>query len=227
MGSDTRDGRGLYDWWSRHRGLLGLLYGLVFLGRSRRFRRRSVDALGLEPGQRVLELGCGSGNTFGLLRDQVGETGQVLGVDYSRGMTTQATDRIHGAGWRNVQVIRGDATRLGLRAESVDAVYLAMSLSAMPDVEAVLRGADRCLRDGGRIVVLDARPFQYWPWRLLNPVIVPLARRLTNWFPEIDIPASLRRQFPAVSVRDWHGGSVYIAKASTDRTGTADGRSAN
>lgn len=215
MGRAARNGRRLYDWWSRHPGLLRLLYAIVFLGRNRRLRRASVEALALEPGHRVLELGCGAGNSFAELREAVGETGQVVGVDYSGGMTSQAADRIHRAGWRNVHVVRGDAARLGLRAESFDAAYLAMSLSAMPDVEAVLAEADECLRDGGRLVVLDARPFQHWPWRMLNPVVVPLATRLTNWFPALDIPGALRRQFPAVSVRNWHGGSVYIAKART------------
>lgn len=222
MASSGPDGRRLYDRWSRHPGLLRLLYTVVFLGRNRGLRRRSIDALELEPGDRVLELGCGSGNAFAALRTAVGSAGQVLGVDYSEGMTERAADRIGSAGWQNVQVVRADAAHPPVASERFDAVYFAMSLSAMRDVEAVLAAADDCLRAGGRLVVLDARPFQHWPWRVLNPLVVPLAKRLTNWFPTVDIPALLNRRFDATTLWDHHGGSIYIARA---RKGDTDGHS--
>lgn len=222
MASSGPDGRRLYDRWSRHPGLLRLLYSVVFLGRNRGLRRRSIDALELEPGDRVLELGCGTGNAFAALRTAVGPTGQVVGVDYSEGMTERAADRVGSAGWQNVHVVRADAAHPPVAAERFDAVYLAMSLSAMPDVEAVLGAAHDCLRDGGQLVVLDARPFQQWPWRVLNPLVVPLAERLTNWFPTVDIPALLNRRFDATTLWDHHGGSIYIARA---RKGDTDGRS--
>lgn len=213
MGTSGPNGRRLYDRWSRHPGLLRLLYTVVFLGRNHTLRRRSIEALELEPGDRVLELGCGTGNAFSALRTQVGEAGQVVGIDYSEGMTEQAADRIGSAAWQNVNVVRADAAHPGVAPGRFDAVYLAMSLSAMPDVEAVLAAADQRLRVGGHLVVLDARPFQHWPWRVLNPLVVPLAKRLTNWFPTVDIPALLRRRFEIATLRDHHGGSIYIAKA--------------
>lgn len=216
MGSRGLDGRRLYDRWSRHRWLLRLLYTVVFLGRNRPLRRRSIEAIDLQPGDRVLELGCGTGNAFDALRTSVGPAGEVVGLDYSAGMTERAASRSRSAGWENVHVVRADAAHPPVASGRFDAVYLAMSLSAMPDVEAVLAAADDCLRDGGRVVVLDARPFQHWPWRLLNPLVGPLARRLTNWFPSVDIPAALRRQFASVSITDWQGGAVYIAVGRTD-----------
>ncbi|MFB6362308.1 MAG: class I SAM-dependent methyltransferase [Halobacteriales archaeon] len=216
MGSSGPDGRRLYDRWSRRPGLLRLLYMVVFLGRNRHLRRRSIAALELEGGDRVLELGCGTGNALARLRTSVGPTGEVVGVDYSAGMTERAADRIGSAGWQNVHVARADAAQPPVTSGRFDAVYLAMSLSAMPDVEAVLAAAADCLKEGGRLVVLDARPFQHWPWRLLNPLVVPLAKRLTNWFPSVDIPAALRRRFTSFSITEWQGGSVYVAVARSD-----------
>lgn len=222
-------GSRLYDRWSRHRGALGLLYRVVFMGREHAVRRRSVEALGLSTGDRVLELGCGTGNSFAALRRRVGEAGRVVGVDYSAGMVARAADRIEEAGWDDVHVVRGDAARLGVGRGTFDAVYAAMSVSAMPDVGAVLREAHDALRPGGRIVVLDARPFRARPWTLLNPLVVPVATRLTNWFPEVDVPAAMRRTFGDVAVTDTNGGSIFVAfarRGADDDRGGPDGDAA-
>lgn len=215
----TTRGQRLYDWWSRHRLALGLLYAVVFLGRERAFRRRSVEALDLEEGDRVLELGCGPGNSLSRLRERVGETGRVVAVDYSEGMTRRAVDRVRRAGWENVDVVRADATTLGARSGEFDAVYAAMSLTAMPDVEAVLGEASTALGAGGRLAVLDARPFQALPWTLLNPLVVPLATWITNWYPDADVPGEMERQFGSVTVAAASGGSVFVAHARRDPDG--------
>lgn len=210
-GSDA--GRRLYDRWSRHPRALWLLYGVVFLGRERAFRRRSVDALDLDPGDRVLELGCGPGNSLARLRERVGADGAVVALDYSAGMVEAATERVRGAGWENVHVVRADATRAPVAPSSFDAAYASMSLSAMPDAGAAVEDAVAALRPGGRIAALDARPFPRFPCTLLNPLIVPAARRLTNWVPGNDVPAAVERAAGDVAVSDATCGAVYVASA--------------
>ena len=126
-------GQRLYDWCSHNSWALRLLYAVAFLGRESTFRRRGVEALELEPGEAVLELGCGPGNSLGRLREAVGPEGRVVGVDYSEGMVERAAGRVEAEGWQNVGAVRGDATRLGVRAGRFDAVYASMSLTAMPD----------------------------------------------------------------------------------------------
>jgi demethylmenaquinone methyltransferase/2-methoxy-6-polyprenyl-1,4-benzoquinol methylase len=95
--------------------------------------------------------------------------------------------------------------------ESVDAVYAAMSLSATSDPAAAVAGARRALRPGGRLVVLDARPFERAPWTALNPVVSPVARRLTNWHPDEDVVGAVRKQFKTTAVDTATGGAVFIA----------------
>lgn len=208
------NGRALYDWWSRHRLALRGLYALTFFGRGSTFRRQSVAALGLQTGDRVLELGCGPGNSFERLREAVGPEGTVVGVDYSPGMVERAADRVARAGWDNVHVVLGDATTLPVPDRSVDAVYASMSLSAMPDPVAAVAAAATALRPDGRLAVLDARPFQSLPWSLTNPLVVPVLARLTDWNHETDIPASLDSRFRASTVRGYNGGNIYIASGS-------------
>lgn len=208
---------GLYDWWSRNPWALRSLYGVVFLGREWTFRRRSVEALDLDTGERVLELGCGPGNSFELLRKGVGSDGTVVGVDYSHGMVQQAADQIREAGWENVNVVQADATTPGITANSFDAIYAAMSLSAMPNPTQVVKTAAATLKPDGRMVVLDARRFQCIPLSLLNPLLIPVFKRLTDWKPEINIPAAIESTFETTSVGGYHLGSIYIARGARPR----------
>jgi len=212
-GETEASGSGLYDWWSRHPRGLDVVYALAFLGREGTFRRRSLQRLGLTAGERVLEVGCGRGNSLAPLREGVGPTGRVVGFDVSEGMVEAARERIEQAGWANVSVLRGDARRPPVRESTFDAAYASMAMSAVPDPERAVEAVHEVLAPGGRFVVLDARPFQRWPWRVLNPVVTPVAERATNWVPEVDIPAALRARFGAVDVAAHDGGSIYVAHA--------------
>jgi demethylmenaquinone methyltransferase/2-methoxy-6-polyprenyl-1,4-benzoquinol methylase len=202
---------GVYDWWSRHPRLLDAFYTAVFLGRETRLRRRAVDTLALSPDDRVLELGSGPGDGLARLRARVGSGGVVVGVDASAGMVRRATARVHEEGWENVHVVHGDATRLPVTDGSFDAVYAAMSLTAMPDPLAALDAAHDALRAGGRIAVLDARPFQEFPLTLLNRVLVPLFERTTNWVPEVDVPGGLDERFEDVRIDEFTDGTLFVA----------------
>jgi len=212
VGEDGTGMADVYDWWSRHPRALDVVYAFAFMGRERGLRRRSFETLAPARGERVLEVGCGTGEALERLREAVGPSGTVVGVDASRGMVRAARDRVCEAGWGNVRVVRGDARRLPVPDEAFDAAYAAMSLSAVPEPAAAVAAARRSLRPGGRLVVLAARPFRGWPWQLINPVIVPVSRLLTDWVPEIDIPAALRREFEAVEVTGFNAGTIFVAR---------------
>ncbi len=209
-----RRGQRVYDWWSRHGGLLGRLYDLVFLGTQARLRARSVDALGLSAGDTVLELGCGDGRSLHRLRTRVGPQGEVLAVDYSEGMVRRARERVREAGWGNVHVLWGDAGRPPVEGP-VDAVYASMAISAMPDPAAVAREARRLLRPGGRMAVLDARPFE-GSWAALNRLVVPVSRLATDWNPEADVPGAMAVAFGGVDLETHVWGTVFVASARAD-----------
>ena len=206
-------GQSIYDWWSRHESLFSRLYDVGFLGRETEFRERAVESLDLSSGERVLELGCGPGNSFDTLRTRVGSQGDVIGLDYTHGMVERAAERVRKADWENVHSIRGDSGRPSVDDEAFDAVYASMTLSAMANPARALDAAYRALRPGGRIVVLDAQPFQEFPWMVLNPVIVPLSKYATNWFPEENILNALDSRFGTTRVTEFNGGTIFIATA--------------
>jgi len=206
-------GQRVYDWWSRHGGLLRRLYDLVFLGKQARLRRETVDALALSAGDSVLDVGCGDGINFPRLREEVGPFGRVVGLDYSAGMVARARNRVIEAGWENVHVLLGDAQRTGVGAEAFDAVVSTMAVSAMPEPERVAEEAARTLRPGGRIALLDARPFPRLPWSLANPLVEWLSAWATDWQPEVDVVGALETTFGEVSVSEYVSGAVFVAVA--------------
>lgn len=207
----------VYDWWGRHPRALDVLYDVAFLGHEREIRRQAIETVGLTRGECVFEVGCGNGNSFPAMREAVGSEGAIVGLDASREMVRSARARIHDASWQNVSILRGDAQRPPLAAGTFDAAYASMSLSAVAESEQAIAAIEALLRPGGRLVVLDARPFEQWPWRIVNPIIISLGSHATNWLPQIDLVAVLDREFESVDVTTFNAGSIFVACARTTR----------
>lgn len=74
-----------------------------------RYRRDTVDLLPVRRGDVVLDVGCGTGLCFGLLRDKVGSTGRVVGIDGSASMVGLAAERVSSHDWDNVTLLHAPA----------------------------------------------------------------------------------------------------------------------
>lgn len=120
-----------------------------------KYRSYTIDLLGDLDGATVLDLGCGTGRNFSLLVERVGERGNIIGVDYSEGMLEQARRRIQAKGWRNIELVRGDAARLDGISGPVDAVIAIWVLGIVYDLEAALDRAVNLIRPGGSISIMD------------------------------------------------------------------------
>ncbi|WP_115862732.1 class I SAM-dependent methyltransferase [Halorussus litoreus] len=133
-----------------------------------RLRARAADALALAPGDAVVEMGCGTGANLPHLRERVGPEGRVVGVDFTRGMLDTARDRIERErpvtgrnGWRNVHLVRADATEIEFR-DPPDAILATFVVGMLADpAAAVHRWADQ-LAPGGRLALLDAAQTTRW-----------------------------------------------------------------
>ncbi len=132
-------------------------------------RRRAVAALGLKPGDTVLEMGAGTGRNFPYLVEAVGPTGTVIGVDASPGMLAEARKLIERNGWSNVELLQQDATQLKVD-DDVDGVLFSLSYSAMPEPRPALARAWERLRPSSRVVVMDMGLTQGGIYRLLAPI---------------------------------------------------------
>ncbi|WP_415380739.1 class I SAM-dependent methyltransferase [Halosimplex sp. TS25] len=119
------------------------------------WRERAADALDLEPGDTVVEMGCGTGANVSHLRDRVGPEGRVVGVDLTRGMLRRASERVDRAGWRNVHLARADARRPPIDGP-VDAVLATFVVGMFADPRPAVERWIEMLAPGGRIALLNA-----------------------------------------------------------------------
>ncbi|MCF3118403.1 class I SAM-dependent methyltransferase [Streptomyces arenae] len=112
--------------------------------------RAAVAELGLGKGTRVLDAGCGTGRALPALREAVGPSGMVLGVDLTPAMLEAAT---RAGRDRDGRLLLSDVTRLPLRTESLDAVFGAGLISHLPDPAENLRELRRVVRPGGLLAL--------------------------------------------------------------------------
>ena len=134
----------LYDAVARHTPGLGNV------------RDRTAAALDLDPGDTVVEMGCGTGANFPHVRRRIGPAGRLIGVDFTRPMLERARRDVRRNGWENVEVVRADASRFDLR-EPVDAVFATFVVGMLADPAAVVDRWLDMLKPGGTLVLMDAR----------------------------------------------------------------------
>lgn len=198
-----------WDFWSARESLWS-----VYESDTQELRRTAVSHLELEPGDTVLDVGCGPGTNFELLREAVGPDGHVLGVDISSGMVDRATERIETHGWDNVDAVRGDATALSVSDGRFDGALATTAVSATPDVRATVENVYATLSADATFAVYDIRLVPSGGGRLLNPVIERFYRAFGNWNRDEDVITELKRSFDNTTVVDEFAlGTNYIAIA--------------
>ena len=123
-----------------------------------------VDALDPRPGETILELAAGPGDTGFQAAALVGENGTLISSDFSRSMVEVARRRAAELGLTNVEHRTIDAERIELPSESVDGVLCRFGYMLMPDPEAALAETRRVLRPAGRLALAVWRTADRNPW---------------------------------------------------------------
>ena len=123
------------------------LNALMTLRLDRGWRRATIDAAEIHPGDRVLDVACGTGDLVELARAR---GARVAGIDFAAGMLAVAGRR----GLRE-RVVRGDTLALPLADAATDAITCAFALRNFVAIPPFFAEAARVLRDGGRLAVLE------------------------------------------------------------------------
>jgi demethylmenaquinone methyltransferase/2-methoxy-6-polyprenyl-1,4-benzoquinol methylase len=123
---------------------------------QRAHRLRAVQALGLCPGDSVVDIACGTGLNFSLIEQAIGPGGRIVGVDLTDAMLAQAQHRIETNGWSNISLVQADAADFDFPTQ-VDAVLSTYALTQVPECGKVIAHGAAALSGGGRWVVLDLK----------------------------------------------------------------------
>lgn len=176
-----------------------------------RYRRLAVEALSAQPGDTIVEIGCGTGMNFPLLEERIGAEGRIIGVDLSNAMLERAAKRIRSAGWKNVDLIHSSAARYSF-PERVDGVIATGVLTYEPDYDKVIEMGAEALGAGKRWVVFDYKVPTGW-FRRFVPLFVWIFRPFgiskalferTPW-------DSIRRHLKNTRIQEFYFGLLFIA----------------
>jgi SAM-dependent methyltransferase len=109
----------------------------------------------VEPGEMVLDLGCGAGTDLLIAAQMTGSTGRVIGVDMTSAMLDQVRTSADQMSVTNLELHESLIESLPLEDASVDVVISNGVIDLVPDKEAVFDEIDRVLRPGGRLQIAD------------------------------------------------------------------------
>lgn len=153
-------------------------YDLIAGSTEKKYRDWGLGKLSAQPGEKVLEIGFGTGHCLVALAKSVGPTGRVVGVDISDGMLAVARKRLQQEGLNErVELHSGDAAKLNFLEEgSLDGVFMSFTLELFdnPEIPRLLQECYRVLCPGGRVAIVSMTK--------TNPP--GMAVRIYEWFHE-------------------------------------------
>ena len=165
---------------------LAKVYDLIFGPTLHPGRLQAIERMDIQAGERVLEVGVGTGINLSLYPSEA----KITGIDYTASMLEKARERVAKKGMRNVRLLQMDAADLRFPDDAFDIVYAPYLISVVPDPVKVAQEMRRVCRPGGRIIFLN---------HFLSPN--PILSRLERWISpmtihigfksDLDLPAFL------------------------------------
>ncbi len=164
---DARSIERVYDRYAR-------FYDRVFGGVFEPGRVAAAQDLDVRPGDRVLEVGVGTGLSLA----RYPRSCQVVGIDVSDGMLGRAARQVHARGLRNVQLVRMDAQAMAFDDDSFDVVVAAYVMTVIPDFRRALDEMARVCRPNGRMLIINHFTNGNPLVRTIEKAISPICERL-------------------------------------------------
>ena len=156
-------------------GVYDRMNRVMTAGLDRTWRRRAADRAEVGPGDRALDLCCGTGDLSIELADRVGPAGEVVGADFSELMLELARQKAPPSDQEVVSFVNADALELPFPDESFDALTIAFGARNLADLRRGLSEMKRVLKPGGRLVILE----------ITQPARQPLKGFFALWFDRI------------------------------------------
>lgn len=175
-----------------------LITAVLSYGQDARWKRTLIARAAVQPGERVLDLACGTGDLAFAAAEQ---GGRVVGLDITHRMLQLASRKSSAAAF-----VAGDMTHLPCAAHAFDVVTTGYGLRNVPDLPAAIDEIARVLRPGGRLLSLDFNRPESRPIRAVYLSYLTIVGGALGWLLHRDpdtyryIPASIRRYPGAAGV---------------------------
>jgi ubiquinone/menaquinone biosynthesis C-methylase UbiE len=192
-----------YDWSANFYYLIGF--------RETKYRKIAVERLKLKPGDKVVEIGCGTGLNFRFLRDAVGEEGKIIGVDFTKEMLLKARQRSEAKGWHNIELVHVDAANYEF-PQKISGILSTFALTLVPEYEEVISRASLALNPHGKLVVADLKKPDRWSLGLIKlGVLITKPFGVTLDLSERKPWETMSKHFTKVALQEVYRGFAYIA----------------
>jgi len=109
----------------------------------------------IKKGDVVIDLGSGAGNDVFIARSETGETGKVIGIDFTEAMIEKARGNAEKLGFLNVEFRQGDIERMPVSSNTADVIVSNCVLNLVPNKDGVFKEINRVLKPGGHFSISD------------------------------------------------------------------------
>ena len=193
----------IYSTW----GSLPLSYEIdkfhTWVTRDHLLRRRLVSAAGIGRGDRLLDMACGFGHNVPLILEKA-KPSQLTCLDASEAMLKRCRSRAP----PGTAFVQSHTSKMPFKNNSFGAIFCTYGFTVFQDAEGAMKEAKRCLKPGGRLAIMDVKPFS-GAASILNPLWVFYNKA---WLSDIerDIPGLMRKHFTRVKTDEFFPGCAYI-----------------
>jgi phosphatidylethanolamine/phosphatidyl-N-methylethanolamine N-methyltransferase len=198
---------------------LANVYDLIFGPTLHPGRLRAIERMNIQPGERVLEVGVGTGINLPLYPREA----TVTGIDFSSSMLEKARERAARKDAAPVRLLQMDAADLKFADNAFDIVYAPYLISVVPDPVKVAQEMRRVCRPGGRIIFLNhflsPHPILSRIERLISPFTIHVGFKS-----DLDLPAFLAQaDLEPVSIEKVNVPKIWsLVTCRKDETGNAE-----
>ncbi|HLR60600.1 MAG TPA: demethylmenaquinone methyltransferase [Pseudogracilibacillus sp.] len=206
---------------------------IISFNRHKSWRKDVMRKMKIDEGSKALDVCTGTGDWAFSLAEEVGETGHVTGLDFSKNMLSIAIEKNEKAHLKQLDFIQGNAMKLPFESNSFDYVTIGFGLRNVPDYLTVLKEMYRVVKPGGVVVCLETsqptligfRQIYYFYFKFIMPLFGKLFAKSYKeyaWlhesakdFPDKKELAKLFNEagFSNVEIKSYTGGVAAMHKA--------------
>lgn len=199
---------------------------IISFQRHKAWRKDTMKRMNVQAGETALDVCCGTGDWAVSLAEAVGQTGKVIGLDFSQNMLSIAKQKKQDMQLNQLELIHGNAMELPYEDNSFDYVTIGFGLRNVPDYMTVLKEMYRVVKPGGKVVCIETsqptligyRQAYYFYFKFIMPILGKLIAKSYkeySWLQESakDFPGKkelkemfLKAGFDKVEVKSYTGG---------------------